>query len=105
MVVADDGVDVPVPRRRPTFAAVKVAQTRRDLQVLAWRGRPILRIHLGPDVVASLDRRHDLVEEATKRCQRVVSPPSTRCGRSRAGAPAASRTRESNWACLGLVER
>ncbi len=66
MVVGADAIDVPVPGRRATFGAVKAAQARGDFEVLASRGRPIVRIHLGPDVAAGLDTLHRLVDEATR---------------------------------------
>ena len=37
-----------------TFAAVKAAQARGDLQVLAERGRRALRVHLGKDLKIGL---------------------------------------------------
>jgi hypothetical protein len=45
-------IDVPVPGRNYTFGVVKAAQARRDFQVLAERGRRVLRVHLGTDVAA-----------------------------------------------------
>jgi transaldolase/glucose-6-phosphate isomerase len=43
-----------VPGQRYTFGAVKAAQARGDIEVLAERGRRALRAHLGPDVAAGL---------------------------------------------------
>jgi hypothetical protein len=53
-ITCDDARDLPVPGRRYTFGAVKAAQARGDLEVLAERGRRALRVHLGPDVPAGL---------------------------------------------------
>ena len=53
-VTCDDGRDLPVPGQRYTFGVVKAAQARGDFQVLAERGRRLLRVHLGRDVPAGL---------------------------------------------------
>jgi transaldolase/glucose-6-phosphate isomerase len=66
LVTADDAVDLPVPGRRATFGAVKAAQARGDFEVLAARGRPILRVHLPGDVAAGLRALHGLVDQATR---------------------------------------
>jgi transaldolase / glucose-6-phosphate isomerase len=63
-VTGGDAVDLPVPGRRLTFGAIKAAQARGDLQVLADRGRRLLRIHMGKDVPAGLERLLGLVEES-----------------------------------------
>ncbi|HEV2423792.1 MAG TPA: bifunctional transaldolase/phosoglucose isomerase [Terriglobia bacterium] len=49
-VIGDDGQDLPVPGQKYTFGIIKAAQARGDLQVLAERGRRVLRVHLGADV-------------------------------------------------------
>jgi transaldolase/glucose-6-phosphate isomerase len=53
-ITCDDALDVAVPGQRYTFGAVKAAQARGDLQVLADRGRRALRVHLGTDVRGGL---------------------------------------------------
>ena len=55
-VTCDDAVDLPVPDQTYTFGIVKAAQARGDFQVLAERGRRALRVHLGKDIAAGLDR-------------------------------------------------
>jgi transaldolase/glucose-6-phosphate isomerase len=55
-VTCDDAVDLPVPGKKYTFGVVKAAQARGDFQVLAERGRRALRVHLGPDVDAGLEK-------------------------------------------------
>jgi hypothetical protein len=57
-------VDIPVPEQKYTFGTVKAAQARGDFQVLADRHRRALRIHLGKDIAAGLDRLGDLVSAA-----------------------------------------
>jgi transaldolase / glucose-6-phosphate isomerase len=60
-ITADDAEDLPVPGQKYTFGVVKAAQARGDFVVLAERGRRALRVHLGADVPAGLDKLHDLV--------------------------------------------
>jgi transaldolase/glucose-6-phosphate isomerase len=63
-ITADDANDLPVPGEKYTFGVVKAAQARGDFDVLAERGRRALRVHLGPDVQAALQRLTELVEKA-----------------------------------------
>jgi transaldolase/glucose-6-phosphate isomerase len=53
-VTADDAEPLPVPGRRTGFGELCRAQARGDHEVLAGRGRRILRVHLGSDVKAGL---------------------------------------------------
>jgi transaldolase / glucose-6-phosphate isomerase len=55
-ITCDDAVDLPVPGQKYTFGIVKAAQARGDFQVLAERKRRALRVHLGKDVKAGLER-------------------------------------------------
>lgn len=55
-ITCDDAADLPVPDQKYTFGVVKAAQARGDFQVLAERGRRALRVHLGKDLAAGLDR-------------------------------------------------
>jgi transaldolase/glucose-6-phosphate isomerase len=63
-VTCDDAKDLAVPGQKYTFGVVKAAQAAGDLQVLNERGRRALRVHLGPDVAAGLERLRALVTEA-----------------------------------------
>jgi glucose-6-phosphate isomerase len=63
-VTCDDAVDVPVPGARYSFGVVKAAQARGDFQVLVDRERRALRVHLGKDVAAGLERLDALVAQA-----------------------------------------
>jgi transaldolase/glucose-6-phosphate isomerase len=45
-VTCDDALQLPVPEQKYTFGIVKAAQARGDFQVLAERGRRVLRVHL-----------------------------------------------------------
>ncbi|MDX1698328.1 MAG: hypothetical protein R3308_08565, partial [Thiohalobacterales bacterium] len=53
-LTADPVTDLPVPGRNISFGAIQAAQAGGDFEVLAARGRRILRVHLGSDPVAGL---------------------------------------------------
>jgi len=55
-VTCDESHELSVPGKRYGFGIVKAAQARGDFAVLAERGRRALRVHLGPDPVAGLER-------------------------------------------------
>ena len=55
-VTCEESQELPVPGKRYGFGIVKAAQARGDFAVLAERGRRALRVHLGPDPVAGLER-------------------------------------------------
>src|SRR5207245_1233250 len=63
-ITGDDAVGLPVPGQKYTFGVVKAAQARGDFQVLADRGRRALRVHLGSDVKAGLNRLLKAVQAA-----------------------------------------
>ncbi|MBD0316519.1 MAG: bifunctional transaldolase/phosoglucose isomerase [Nitrospiraceae bacterium] len=63
-ITCDDIVDLSVPGQKYTFGVVKGAQARGDFQVLAERGRRALRIHLGKDVGAGLQRLDAAIKQA-----------------------------------------
>ena len=64
MITADDASDVPVPGHKYTFGVVKAAQARGDLEVLAARGRRVLRVHLGRDIAAGLAALDKAIRQA-----------------------------------------
>jgi transaldolase/glucose-6-phosphate isomerase len=63
-ITCDDAVDLPVPGQKYTFGVVKAAQARGDFQVLADRQRRALRVHLGKDLKAGLDKLSKAINEA-----------------------------------------
>jgi transaldolase / glucose-6-phosphate isomerase len=63
-ITCDDAADLPVPEQKYTFGVVKAAQARGDFQVLADRGRRVLRIHVGADVAAGLAKLGQAVQQA-----------------------------------------
>ena len=63
-VTCDNSVELPVPGQKYTFGVVKAAQARGDFQVLAERGRRALRVHLGRDLKAGLNKLLLVVQQA-----------------------------------------
>jgi transaldolase/glucose-6-phosphate isomerase len=63
-ITAADAHDLDVPGERYTFSVVKAAQARGDFDVLAERGRRVLRVHLGADVAAGLAKLREAVASA-----------------------------------------
>ena len=59
-ITCDDAADAPVPGRRYSFGIVKAAQARGDLQVLAARGRRVLRLHVTGNLLDGLNGLADL---------------------------------------------
>jgi transaldolase/glucose-6-phosphate isomerase len=55
---------MPVPGQSFGFGVVKAAQARGDFDVLAERGRRVLRIHLGADVQAGLALLAEVIRRA-----------------------------------------
>jgi len=55
-LTADEGPDVAIPGREFGFATLVAAQAWGDFEVLERRGRRVLRLHLGADPDAALDR-------------------------------------------------
>src|SRR5208282_6156656 len=62
-ITCDDAHDLQVPGQKYTFGVVKAAQARGDFQVLADRKRRALRVHLGGDVKAGLEKLAALVKQ------------------------------------------
>jgi transaldolase / glucose-6-phosphate isomerase len=62
LITGDDREDLPVPGQKYTFGTIKLAQARGDFEVLAARGRRLLRIHLS-DVESGLRRLHSVLDE------------------------------------------
>ena len=63
-ITAPAAADLPVPGRKLTFGVIEAAQAQGDFDVLADRGRRLLRIDLGADVVGGLARLADAIEAA-----------------------------------------
>src|SRR2546430_6829248 len=63
-ITAADAHDIPIPDEPFTFSTLKQAQALGDFRSLSTRGRRAIRIDLGADVTAGLERLYDLVREA-----------------------------------------
>lgn len=61
-ITCDDARDLPVPGQKYTFGVVKAAQALGDFQVLAARGRRLLRIHLGKNTISGLQTLRNAVK-------------------------------------------
>jgi transaldolase/glucose-6-phosphate isomerase len=62
-ITCDDVEDIQVPGQRYSFGTIKLAQARGDFEVLASRGRRLLRIHF-KDIDAGLKSLHGVIEHA-----------------------------------------
>jgi transaldolase/glucose-6-phosphate isomerase len=65
-ITCDDAEDLAVPGQKYSFGVVKAAQARGDFDVLAERGRRLLRVHLPADVDAGLKTLGAAIEKALK---------------------------------------
>jgi transaldolase/glucose-6-phosphate isomerase len=66
-LTAPDIKDLPIPGQPYTFSVLKQAQALGDFRSLSTRGRRALRIDLGADVPAGLERLQTLIGEALPR--------------------------------------
>jgi transaldolase/glucose-6-phosphate isomerase len=65
-LTAERARELPVPGRRYGFAGVEAAQARGDFDVLAARGRRLLRVHLGTEFRRDLDRLTAAIRRAMR---------------------------------------
>jgi transaldolase/glucose-6-phosphate isomerase len=63
-ITAPDKIDFPVPGESYTFSILKDAQALGDFQSLLSHGRRAIRVDLGSDVLAGLQRLQKLIEQA-----------------------------------------
>jgi transaldolase/glucose-6-phosphate isomerase len=63
-ITAADAEDLPVPGQAYSFGVVKAAQARGDFDVLAERGRRLLRVHLPADLESGLRSLAAALEKA-----------------------------------------
>jgi hypothetical protein len=63
VITGDDGEDLAVPGQRYSFGTIKRLQARGDFEVLASRGRRVLRVHL-KNVEAGLRDLHAIIGSA-----------------------------------------
>jgi transaldolase/glucose-6-phosphate isomerase len=62
-ITCENPTDLDVPGRSYSFGTVKAAQARGDFDVLAERGRRMLRVHLGGDVAVGLAALGSAIEQ------------------------------------------
>jgi transaldolase / glucose-6-phosphate isomerase len=65
-ITCADGEDIAVPGQAYSFGVVKAAQARGDFDVLAERGRRLLRVHLPADIEGGLSSLASAVEQALR---------------------------------------
>jgi transaldolase / glucose-6-phosphate isomerase len=65
-ITCEDAADLAVPGQAYSFGVVKAAQARGDFDVLAERGRRLLRVHLPADLKAGLAMLAQAIEQALK---------------------------------------
>ena len=63
-ITCDDEHDLEIPGKKYTFGVVKAAEARGDFEVLAERGRRVLRVHLGGHVATGLTALREAVRQA-----------------------------------------
>jgi transaldolase/glucose-6-phosphate isomerase len=63
-ITHDAARDLPVPGRKFSFGLVEQAQAKGDYDVLAERGRRLIRVHLGRDVEAGLKRLAEAIDRS-----------------------------------------
>jgi len=61
-LVCEEGAEVPIPGEKYGFGALRHAQAAGDYEVLAKRGRRVIRVNLGSDVERGLDALIGAVE-------------------------------------------
>ena len=64
-ITAAPAADLDIPGRGLTFGVVVTAQGQGDFDVLAERGRRVLRVDLGAHVAGGLDRLAEAIDRAT----------------------------------------
>lgn len=72
-VTAPDRTDLPIPGQPYTFNILKQAQALGDFRSLSSRGSRAIRVDLGADTTAGLQRLHDLIAEAVPRSDATTS--------------------------------
>jgi transaldolase/glucose-6-phosphate isomerase len=64
VITSHKAEDLPIPGARYTFAQLQMAQALGDLQRLAHRDKPALRLHLAQGARAGLAALRKIVDEA-----------------------------------------
>jgi transaldolase / glucose-6-phosphate isomerase len=69
-ITCDDPEDVQIPGEPYSFSVLKQAQALGDLAALQGKGRRVIRLHLGADVQAGLDRLMGILKAAIERLRK-----------------------------------
>jgi transaldolase/glucose-6-phosphate isomerase len=64
LLIGDDEKDLPIPTKEFGFATLHRAQALGDFRSLDDKGRRVIRIHLGKDIDAGLDKLYQSVKQA-----------------------------------------
>jgi len=63
-ITSDDAEDLDIPDEAYSFGVLKAAQALGDLQSLTSRGRRVIRVHVGSDVIKGLTRLEKAIDAA-----------------------------------------
>ncbi len=63
-VTSDDAQDLAIPDEPYSFGVLKAAQALGDLQSLTAKGRRVIRVHVGSDIIKGLTRLEQAIESA-----------------------------------------
>ncbi len=63
-ITCDDAEDLAIPDESYSFSVLKAAQALGDLQSLTSKGRRVIRVHVGSDVIKGLTRLEQAIEAA-----------------------------------------
>src|SRR5690606_654185 len=66
-ITCDDPNDLPIPDEPYTFGVLKAAQAAGDLEALQSKGRRALRLHVGTDLEAGLEKLLEAINLAADR--------------------------------------
>jgi transaldolase/glucose-6-phosphate isomerase len=66
-ITAEDAQDLPIPGHKYSFGVLKRCQAQGDFEVLAERGRRLLRVHLGTDVRRGLAQLRAMVQDQLRK--------------------------------------
>jgi hypothetical protein len=75
-ITAPDKVDFPIPGEPYTFSILKDAQALGDFQSLQSHGRRAIRVDLGKDVVAGLQKLSEVITQVLGNEEAGASRPS-----------------------------
>jgi transaldolase/glucose-6-phosphate isomerase len=66
-ITAEDTLDLPIPGKPFSFSVLKQAQALGDLQAIAKRDRPLVRLHITGDLQAGLAKIQAALADQTEK--------------------------------------